>query len=104
MSMNDIFAMGTNIYTLNDGIDVRCAFIDIGDGSAYIGALFEHVSLNNEQTTLYGCPLTADCPHNEHDLETGESSLLSIAIQRIRLSSIAIIHSRNPLMGSRICC
>ncbi len=80
MSADDIFSgIGSDTYTLNDGIVIRCAFIDLGDGTAFVGAMTEHVSLSNGRwptSPNSGCGLNDNCPHNGINLTTGEISHL----------------------------
>ena len=74
MSTTDIFAILSDFYTLSNGETIRCSFIDLGDGTAYIGAMFEHSAYG--PNILKKCPLNKNCVHNENDVMTGEASLL----------------------------
>ena len=65
------------VYSFNDDIHVRCAFIDLGDGTSFVGALSEYSSLNNGGSVpLQQCGLIDDCAYNENDLENGEERMI----------------------------
>eukprot|EP01083_Nonionella_stella_P130890 397379_1 len=65
----------TYIYTLSNGVTIRCGFIDLGNDMLFVGAMSEYGSRDSHQNDLM-CPMHQSCPFNEYDLETAETAKL----------------------------